>query len=180
VQKRHFKLEIGLLKKAVAVSGIARPRLDPQDEFHYYHIDVPANSTDLVFELVPERTTDLDLLVRYAKAPEFDYATYRGKTIDDVAEGTQVGKSAAGVTERIAIKNPPKAGTYFVVVVPSLEDNQENMSYTLTATFGHKVPSSSGGCVLGTDERFDPVLPLLVTIAALGIAGSRLRRQKGS
>lgn len=187
-QKRHFKLNIGLLIKSQPASGIVRPRLDPQDEFHYYHIDVPANSIDLVFELVPDKQPNLDMLVRYGKLPEFDYALYAatdpdtGKQLGDgLSDGTfmQFPPAPAGVSERVSIKNP-KVGTYYVVVLPNNKDNQENMRYTLSATYGHKVPSSGGGCVLVADERFDPVLPLLVMIAAFGVVGSRLRQQKGN
>lgn len=179
-QTRRFRLEMGTLKKGVSVSGKARPPTDPQDEFHFYHIDVPANSENLVFELVPERQVNLDLMVRYNKPPEFDYASYEQKTLDDVAVGTLVQSSPPGVVERISIGSP-RTGTYFATVVVPRDENKENIAYTFSANYGRKTPSAaSGGCSLVRAESIDPMLPAMGLLAFWRVSRRRYCSAKGA
>lgn len=175
MQERHYRLELGELKKGVLVRAVSRPSNDLLDEFHYFHVDVPANSKDLVFELVPDALKNLDLLVRYNSPPEFDYTSYKKETKDDVAVGTLVQSSPAGTPEKITISSP-KAGTYFATVVAPREENKDNLGYSISANYGRKAASApSGGCSLTQQGSVDLMLPLLVLTALWRVIKSRNR-----
>ncbi len=175
MQERHYRLELGELKKGVLVRAVSRPSSDLLDEFHYFHVEVPANSKDLVFELAPDALKNLDLLVRYNSPPEFDYTSYKEKTTDDVAVGTLVQSLPAGTLEKITISSP-KAGTYFATVVAPRDENRDNLGYSISANYGRKAASApSGGCSLAQQGSVDLMLPLLVLTALWRVTKTRNR-----
>lgn len=106
---RHFFLDSGTLI-AEQASRVLTMQND-QDEFQSFHIDVPAGQPYL--NISADAAVDVDLLVRFDAAPQFDFATYFDPTGRDAQ--TLISANPTGA-EQVLISNP-QAGTWHVVVV---------------------------------------------------------------
>lgn len=125
---RYFYIEVGRLLNGQAVSQAVQ-RFD-WDEFHAFHIDVPAGATDL--NVSTSGTGDVDLLMRFAESPEYlitlDAAPNTGFYYVDSSSEVS---AEAGANESIDLANP-LPGTYHAVVV---NFDQQPKTYDITATY---------------------------------------------
>jgi len=123
---RSFILEVGTLENGRTVESVIQE--DDQDDFHFYHLEVPAGARDL--EIGTTSAQDVDLLVRYQEPPYFDFSCYGG-TPPCVSEGTLSSVTDSG-DERVFVSNP-MAGTYYAAVLNYQQ--QPDTDYTIQAVF---------------------------------------------
>ncbi len=144
---RYFMIEIGTLQNGVQVTqSIQRLNFD---EFHAWHIDVPPGASNLVISTTADNPTngtcrhsdgldypasiDIDLLVRYNAPPDYAIALDppEGDESFFVDPLTEISGNCGG-HETVTFPNPPRAGTYHIVVV---NFDQVRHDYTLVANF---------------------------------------------
>ncbi len=139
---RSYIAEIGTLVPGVAVvQGFAD---DLYDEFHAWHVDVPApgvGNRTLVLRTSTDGRKDVDLIAKYGTPPKYSitvginpettagYFCTSGSTVDCQDPTTQVSGRLDG-NEAITIENPAP-GTWHLVMVNFI---QQALPYTLTAT----------------------------------------------
>lgn len=129
---RHFYIETGPLTASQAVSGNLQQ--DEFDEFHTYHINVPAGASDLVVDLdyATAKGGDVGLLMKHAALPQWLFDNDGGFGHDQ----TQVADGVSG-HERLVMANAP-AGSYHITLVnapASSAGNELNVPYTLRACY---------------------------------------------
>ncbi|MDQ6988530.1 MAG: S8 family peptidase, partial [Mariprofundaceae bacterium] len=135
---RHFNLDIGtLIADTIHQGQIMR---HDQDEFQYYHIDVPAGSAFL--NITSAAQNDIDILLRFAAPSQFDYALYSINPKFGRDPNTIVSVAAHTGNEQILISQP-QAGTWFVTVI-SYDQKPTNYQILASTTSSQAlVPSSS-------------------------------------
>ncbi|MDH5546550.1 MAG: S8 family serine peptidase [Gammaproteobacteria bacterium] len=157
---RQFNLDWGVLTPDVKVNGELLREGMHLDAIHYYTIDVPSGRDNLKVTLkrTDTRTSvDVNLLVAKSTYPGFYYTDL------GLAGATDVGVKYSGVygNDEINIRNPGNA-TYYIAVLAPREQADNNVKYSLTASFASG--TRSGGCTLA-GGRFDPLLWLMVFAA---------------
>ena len=131
---RRFDLESGGLVSGDAV--VETINNSEQDDYHYYHLNVPAGEAFLevrVFSL--QNGTDMDLVVSRDVLPLFEPLGY------DAESGVHVSVSEDS-DETIRIESP-LAGTYHIVVTDY--DRVNGAEYTLLAKSNNNPPSLGDG-----------------------------------
>ncbi|HET7370046.1 MAG TPA: Calx-beta domain-containing protein, partial [Gammaproteobacteria bacterium] len=123
--KRYFYLNVGVLANNQTVSQTMQRT--NWDEFQAFHITVPAGASDLVIYTHTGNDTDIDLLARYAKHPEYDitvgtdpendaYTFYTDNDPDHPEGHTKVSGNRNG-EESIGFAEDTKPGVYHIVAV---------------------------------------------------------------
>lgn len=143
--KRHFISEIGTLSSGVTVT---QPfQADLYDDFHTWHLKVPAGTGSVTFTSTTA-STDIDLMIRAGRPAQYEIALgctdpacavfcTSGTTSDCQDPAVSVGGSTTG-NETVTISNAAP-GDYFVTVVNFGQpvDGSGNLAtynYTLTGT----------------------------------------------
>jgi len=163
---RYFTVDTGSLVLGTQINNKMRLNDDNQDELHYYHVNVNDSHKNLSINLVTHDTANnLDLMVKYAGLPQFNYQTYTKSTNNDALDsGTKLGTIEDG-TNNVTITNP-EAGTYYIAVVASRSNSQPNIGYTISATATDGSESSgAGGCVMGKNHQIDPIFYFLLLVS---------------
>ncbi len=133
-QARYFYMEIAHLDNAVAHTQLIQ-RTD-WDEFHQYHIDVPAGATNLAIETHTDNNVDIDLLARYNKPPQYQIELSANpeapgaNPVFYTDSQTKVSGNKNG-DELIQVASP-QAGTWYAVVVNFA---QQRINYTIKASY---------------------------------------------
>ncbi len=125
---RYFYLEVATLTNGQTMTQ--RAQRYNWDEFHAFHIDVPAGASDL--SVSTSGPGDVDLLLRYAQSPEYliTLNAMPGKGFYYVDSDSKV-SATAGANESIQIASP-LPGTYHAVVV---NFDQQAKNYDITASY---------------------------------------------
>ena len=125
---RYFYLEVATLTKGQTITQSAQ-RYN-WDEFHAFHIDVPAGASNLTVST--SGSGDVDLLLRHAQSPEYliTLNAMPGQGFYYVDSESEV-SAEAGADESILIARP-LPGTYHAVVV---NFDQESKNYDITADY---------------------------------------------
>ncbi|MDX8390137.1 MAG: S8 family serine peptidase [Mariprofundaceae bacterium] len=170
--RRYFSLELGTLTSGLSVTGSIQQ--NAQDEFHLYHIDVPAGASQLTIRT--QSNTDIDLLTRFDALPQFDFNGYWVHGGTDMFTEQSISDSG---DETITISNP-KEGVYYAQVI---NFNQQLASYSIQATIEPAsvlVPTSSasgsggGGClVLIHQNNNGTLLWMFLIVFIMGLAIKR-------
>lgn len=169
---RYFQVSIGSLQNGVAHNGTLMQ--NDQDDYQFYHIDVPAGSSNLTFTTTS--WLDIDLLVNPNNPPSFIPTSYRTGIADP---NTLVGTTANG-NETITIASP-KAGTWYVAVLKEANNPAVNYPFTLSASFtapaaaatATSTQGAGGGCSIRQQSEFDPLLMLMLIFSLLFFAKER-------
>ncbi len=133
---RYFELELGQLKRDQLISQVLNKRLDEQDEFHYYHINLPDNATDLKIEVAAKDSrfgsAVFELLAKHDATPMFDYPSFENGNVEvesDVVIGIAVGQ------KKILTIPTPAAGTYYITLAASPGFSPQDLQYTIRANY---------------------------------------------
>ena len=174
---RYFELTSGSLQHDVVYDENTMQH--DQDEFQYFHVDVPQGAKVLNVTLDSNSfSTDVDLLLRFDAEPQFDYGLL-------FSAGPQYGTDAStyaslnnGSDEQLLINNP-KAGTWHVVVVsydqmPGTYKILASITSTarLAPTRGSQGSSGGGGMCLNSTWVYSPSNFVLLLMLALFVRRS--------
>ncbi|RMD65005.1 hypothetical protein D6833_03575, partial [Candidatus Parcubacteria bacterium] len=138
---RYFELEVGNLDLGGSLLQ-ATIQQDAQDDFHYYHISIPAGTQKLTLRTFS--SADVDLIAKAGSLPQYSMSGWP----QPADAGTLVASTASG-NEQIVIPNPT-AGIYHVVVY-NYDHTAANTSYEIQAVV-------SGQPVTATDFDGDGVM----------------------
>ncbi len=139
---RYFAVVLGQLTRDQMVINLLNKRLDDQDEFHYYHVTLPDDATNLEIEIEAKdsrvASTAFELLVKHGSAPMFDYTSFENGNVE-VESGVIVGADAD--RKKIVTIPSPESGTYFITLVAAPDFSQPNLQYTIRANYQTKALS---------------------------------------
>lgn len=184
--QRHLNIPMGSITFAEALNHTINRTGMRQDDVHYYRVDVPPmGSRDLIFQVEAKNGTpvslNLDILVSKDRIPVFDYVRYAlpdPVAREGVAPGVRVG-AHVGVIDEVIIEKPAPGSWYIAVVVPD-DVNTPNLRYELIVDQFRQARTyaATGGCGLFTTGKppFDPLLPLILLIAALRLLLKHVKR----
>jgi len=133
---RYFEVILGQLTRGQTVTNLLNKRLDDQDEFHYYHVTLPDDATNLEIEIGATdnrvASSAFELLAKQGSAPMFDYPFFENGNVE-VESGVIVGANAG--RKKIITIPSPKSGTYYITLVATPGFLQSNLQYSIRANY---------------------------------------------
>jgi len=178
---RYYQVGVGALQNGITHNGTLLG--NDQDDYQFYHLDVPAGASNLSF-----RTTsgqNIDLLVNPNNPPKFlpnGYFNAGGIDATTLTAFTSSGNEVITVAA-------PQVGTWYAAVLKDRYSAVNNYPFSLTATYTVPVAPTpvvaagggSGGCsLLATpSKQFDPTFVLLVLLALFQVMKRKRFRQAG-